>query len=298
MNKEKLFSYHSISLFALFILGEGIIVLPLKSADEYTFTGYLFTVLASLLLYTILLPLINCIFDEKRQGFLKKIITLSVCVFSLFCAAETFKEFISFTSKILLPNTKIYISVIIFVLISVYFLVKRQEDILKFNLLSFAFVAIAMIFFLFATLKSFNLRNIFIFSFPSFKTLYNQSMPYFKTFLFPSLLLPVWQALVFKKSRPATAFLGLAVGTVSLGVAILCSVLLFGPTLSGRLDFPYASAISTITVGRLFTRLDGFSYFIYLACALSKITTCLFVVKALLPFSLHRPLKAPKNQQT
>lgn len=282
MSKEKHFKSHSVALFALFFLGEGIILLPTNSANEYTFTGYLFCVLSGFIIYSALLPLLNYIFSKEKSSIIIKIIFYSICIFALFCAASTFKSFIFFASKILIPNTAKTISIIIFLLVLIFFFFKSEENILKFCLLSFSFVAIAILFFFFATLGNFNIRNIFVFSFPKLSTLYTQSMPYFRTTLVPSLLLPVWQVLVFKKIRPKEAFAGLLVGTVLLGICILCSVLLFGPQLAGNLDFPYASAVSTVTVGRLFTRLDGFSYYIYFTSALIKIISCLFIVKSLL----------------
>ena len=39
--------------------------------------------------------------------------------------------------------------------------------------------------------------------------------------------------------------------------------MLFGPTFAARIEYPYTAAVSTVSVGRLFTRMDYFSYFIY-----------------------------------
>ena len=55
--------------------------------------------------------------------------------------------------------------------------------------------------------------------------------------------------------------------------------MLFGAQMSGEFDYPYAMAISTVTFGNLFSRLDGFSYFIYFVTALIKITVCVDVIK-------------------
>ena len=64
-----------------------------------------------------------------------------------------------------------------------------------------------------------------------------------------------------------------------LGITILNSVLLFGIEFSGVLDYPYSSAGSTVTFGNLFTRMDGFLYFVYLASCIVKCAVGIFVIK-------------------
>ena len=79
------------------------------------------------------------------------------------------------------------------------------------------------------------------------------------------------------KVKRKTLTLGLSFGFFLLGIAILLSVMIFGAELSGRLDYPFFSAVSTVTIGKLFTRMDYLAYFIYFSSALIKITICLFV---------------------
>ena len=66
---------------------------------------------------------------------------------------------------------------------------------------------------------------------------------------------------------------------------LLCiagSILLFGPNLAGELDYAYSQYISTFTVGRLFTRLDFFAYFLFFITSISKIWVLGQTVKELL----------------
>lgn len=287
MKNKTLFFSHSVAVYALFILGNAVINLPLKNADEYTFLAFLVMSAVSVLLCVAVLPIADWVFSEKEPiiGAKKVLIGLlyvMVSVFALFCAGEAFYDFAKFAGEVLLPDTPRLIVFAVFLLVSVFFCSKRQEDTLKFFLLCSILCLVLILFFFFATAHNYSPRNIFIFNLPNFKTFILGIEPYFLKLLLPSLLLPVYQALIFKKSRQIVCICGTASGFIMLGLCILSSLLLFGAPLSARLDYPYAAAVSTVTVGRIFTRMDGFSYFIYFAASLCKITVCVFIIKSCL----------------
>lgn len=295
MKNKTLFFTHLVSVCALFILGNAVIILPQKNADEYTFLVYMAVAVISAVLCIGVLPLVNLVFSQDEiNSFSKKlllaILYIAVAVFALFCAGDTFYDFGKFAGEVLLPDTSRFIIFSVFLLAIAFFCSRRQEDSLKFFLLCFIFCLALIIFFFFATAHNYSPRNIFIFRLPSLKTFISGAKPYLSELLFPSLLLPVYQVLVFKKSRKTALFCGATSGFIILGLCILSSLLLFGADFAGRLDYPYAAAVSTITVGRLFTRMDGFSYFIYFSASLCKITVCVFIIKSCLK-RLDRLLK-------
>ena len=75
--------------------------------------------------------------------------------------------------------------------------------------------------------------------------------------------------------------IGVSGGCGLSALVLLNSVMLFGAELAGKFDYPYSAAISTISVGYLFSRMDGFSYFLGFACALVRIGVCITTVKSL-----------------
>ena len=56
------------------------------------------------------------------------------------------------------------------------------------------------------------------------------------------------------------------------------AAIVFGSDFAGKLKYPYASAISTVTLGNLFTRMDGFAYLIFFASVIVKITVCIKII--------------------
>lgn len=288
MNKKAVFYTHSAAITAIFIMGNAVINLPVKNADEYTFFSYLLTSLFSVAAILILTPLANWVFGEdgENTGILKKIVVFIFCfsaaVFAIFCAGDAFLDFGNFAKEILIASSEKGVIFLIFLAVSVFFVSRRQEDILKFALLGFWFCFLFILFFFFGAAENYDMRNIFIFSLPDLKTTFSQAKPYFLNPFLPTLLIPVYQAFVFRKIRKTALVFGAVSGYVMLGLCVLGSLLLFGPELAGRLDYPYASAVSTVTVGRIFTRLDGFSYIIYFVSSLIKVTVCSFIIRSCL----------------
>ena len=282
MKQKTVYFTHQISLYSLFIMGNAVIGLPQKSADEYTFLGFLVSATATILINLAVTPLICRLFSSDKNSFVKRYalpcLAWVTALFSLWCAADTFYDFISFISRIILPRTSPFLVTVVFLLLTVFFITRSKEATLKFSLLCFWGIAAVIVFFFIASVRDYNLQNIFIFSLPDLRQLYKQTTPYTINPLLPCLLLCVYNAVAFKKSRLKATALGIAVGYTLLGLCVLGSVLLFGPYTAGRLEFPYSAAVSTVTLGSLFTRMDGISYLLYFACALIRITVCGYII--------------------
>ncbi len=253
-------------LAVLFVLGESIINLPLKNANKLTFLGFIISLLLSLLVFYAVL----------RVDLLK----YPVLFVALYTVGNTFITFLNFISKNLLTKTPNFFILTIFLIPLLYFCFKKQNEILNFSLISGLLCGGLIIFFFFATFKDFNFENIYIYSFPNIKNLFSQSIMYIKSVTLPISVLALYAKQIGASKK--SAFGGVLVGNLFLLITIFNSILLFGTTFSGKLSYPYGSAISTVTFGNLFSRLDGFSYFIYFVAAVIKITVCIKVVKNIL----------------
>ncbi len=287
MKQKNVFQTHYTALSVLLVMGSGVITLPRSGADEYTFLAFILSAVAAVCLNFAAIPLVNFILKEGsgKMSALKS--AFSVTVYSalsiavLWLIKAGFEELAVFLKNALLGKTPISLIYILLAAVTLYFCMNRQESILKLALLSFwADLVLVAIFFIMA-MPNYNLRNIFIFRLPDFKTLLDQMKPYFTAAVLPSLLVPIYGGLIFKKSSPSAAF-NVGLGFVLLGATVLCPLLLFGAPFSGETDFPFLSAASTVTVGRLFTRLTGFAYFICFSTAIIKLTAGIFIIKSLL----------------
>ncbi len=277
--QRSIFSKSSAAAGALFVLGNAVMFYPTSSGGEFTLFGFLSAIAVGIPVYFCVIPVYNYVLSKKNRGVFGVIIRIAVYVIvavaSLFIASNSFESFIEFASQVILPKTSKIFLIITFLAVVIFFGFKRQEDTLKFSLISFCFTAIAIIFFFLASIGDYESDNI-ISSLPNLRELLGEAKPYFINPILPSLLLPFYYRLVFGENKNSGHW-GLIIGLIIFGLCILSAVLLFGTELSCRLSYPYASAISTISIGRLYTRLDGFSYFIYFASSLTKINICVFL---------------------
>lgn len=277
------FKWHTVSLVAMFVLGDAVIFLPTANANEFTFAAFLVSGACLAAVFLLSAVLIGGVVKLKaKDKLIKRLagIFLLACaaVFALFCAAKTFLVATDFVGRTILPQTAKWLIIAIFSGTLLYFVLKRREHLLKFSLLSIVVILAVVIFFVIAAMDQYDIRNMYIFKIPSFRQLGTQMIPYLVHMVLPAVILPIYLYFTFYEARTSVGTVGVVFGTALLGLCILSPVLLFGPTLAGSLDYPFSSAVSTVTVGRLFTRLDGFSYFVYFVCSLVKIIVCLSVV--------------------
>lgn len=263
---SEFYKKHFLGLSALFVLGNTVITAPKTNADQFNFLGFLVAGIISLAVYFLvyLLPF-------------NRITAVMGCLLALFCIGDAGISFIRFIHNNLLPETKPFFIVLPFILVLTFIAFKTNEMLFKFSVVSFLPVVAVILFFFFATLKDFNIKNIFIYELPNLEVFYKQTLPYIKSIALPSALLAFFSKTSgFKKGVSVSGF---AIGFVLLGITILNSVLLFGIEFSGVLDYPYSSAGSTVTFGNLFTRMDGFLYFVYLASCIVKCGVGIFAIK-------------------
>lgn len=280
MKRTSDYKIHFGLMSGLFVLGEGVILLPSAENGKYTVLGYLLALITLFLLYLAVMPLANLIFTKTADSRLKKlfccVLITTVAVYSLFCAANCFNAFFRFATAVLLPDSPRLFSLILLSLTAIYFSLKPKSVFLKFALIAFFLTSLTVIFLTLVSASNFDIKNIYIYSFPKLMPLFKSTLPFLRVVALPALLLPFFEAAVLGKSGYSKGF-GISIGSCLLGACLLCSVLIFSPELVGKLNYPYTLAVSTVTLGRLFTRADSLSYFVFFAAVTVKTSACLII---------------------
>ena len=132
MNKRLNVTPHIIALSALFVLGNGILFLPLKGAGEFTFLAFLISIPVLWLTFLIISFLWGKLSDARMSDSVFKRIIYALCllataVFSAFSSADTFKDIIEFSSVVMLPQTPKFYITVVFGLAVLYFLLKKNR---------------------------------------------------------------------------------------------------------------------------------------------------------------------------
>lgn len=299
MKEKASFEKHFAALAAIFLLGDAVIAMPYASSGRQAPAAFLLACAVAALLYGLIFALIKRLYPPHPGAFIQKtaasVLKPAVSVCALFAAAQSFGDFVRFVKTNLLPETPTPAVVVLFLITVACLAWQRQSVLLKFSLISFMVAAAAIVLFFILSSNQFDGNHIRLFRVFPLDDLWEQSFPFWRRLIFPACLLAVYHAVAFREVRPAGALGGLAVGFVLLGLCLLNSILIFGLPFAAKLRYPYASAVSTVSVGQLFTRMDGASYFVYFAGCLIRVTVCVNTVKTLL-FSSHEsalPNKPP-----
>lgn len=297
MTAEPTYNKHIASLAAIFVLGDGVIVLPSSDSGDYSLLGFFAGAASAVLLYFAAVLLTNRLVCKPRKSpalrLFSVVLSILAAAYALYNAGLAFIRCTDFADKILLPETSEFLIAAVFIIAAVYLATRRREVILKLALIAVIISAAAILVFFLLSSADFKAENIAFHEAPSLKGLINSAKPYFINVALPALLIPVYSRLLMGKSRVCAPFAGLATGLATELICLLESLLLFGAPLAVRLSFPLAAAVSTVTVGPLFTRMDGIVYCLFFVTALIKTAVCMKLAFVALSRGrcLHRPAK-------
>lgn len=294
MEKQSGFKTHLMFLCAMMILGQSISIFPIK-LDENAVFHYLFSFFTGLFFMIISSFATKQFFALKRNTPLKKavcvIVYLRIAVYGFVTFADCLFDFKEVISKVLFFSSG-FIGVLIFCGAVFCFLAHRQENILKFSLISAVFCLAVILFFGIFLFENYHFKNLYIKELPEIKTTVSGVVPLLRKIFLPTGLLYFYKHFTGLCCRKGVLIKGYILGGIFLSAALLCPILIFGTEFIGELEFPFNSAVTTLSIGRLFSRLDGIMYVVYFISALLKSVVCLFVgIKSLKEVAIILDLK-------
>ena len=180
-----------------------------------------------------------------------------------------FSEYTDFIYGAVMTRADMWVIKAVFAFCVYFFAVSKKTAIYKFSLLAAVLASTVFIILFFLSAKTFDTHNLRgVFSITDFSLA--QTADYFVKMFLPTVLCIMFIGKSDKKLSVFSAILGALYSIVLCLVVILDSVLSFGLPFAAKLSYPYISDISTVTVGSLFTRMDGFAYFAFFACYIVK----------------------------
>lgn len=269
------YTMHSACLAAVVTIGDAIIYLPSEYRGEAMLPGFLIASAAAVLIF--LASHFLCVYSSGGAIYKKVLFTvlaLILSVYALRSGAHCLLVFAGFADKILLPDGGKFIAAFIFLFTAAVLSLKNRIVLLKLSFIAAPLVAVSAVLFLLLTAKDLEADNIAIGSFLHLKELYGGAAYFFSEISLPAALIPPYFVINEKKPRLSAGLAGLCAGLVVTAAACTVSVLLFGARMSARLPFPLAGAVSTVTVGPLFTRMDWIVYGVFFISAVIKAAFC------------------------
>jgi len=259
-----------VSLSAMFLLGSAVLFIPISHAKEGDLVPFVVSFAVSLGFYFLWSFLADRFYKTSKENIYGKVaapVIIGVCL-----AAEiiTTRNFVSYIfNDVLVENTKISV-LSVFASIVFFVVLKGEKPLSKFSVLALVFCFLSIIVLFFASVDNFssgNVKSLFAGNTEDF--LINSGRYFVRVFLCP-LVFAFYSRRSFNEENKKSDFLGFFIGFLMLSLCYLNAGLIFSLPYAARLDFAYPLSISVVSVGNLFTRMDGFAYFIIFFSCLIK----------------------------
>lgn len=278
------------ALTAVFIIGNTIINLPFGRGIEGAVSGFILCVAASIPLF-FMLSRVQRSLNGKSLGnsteyifgkITGRALSILFSAFCMLCAVACMRNFLSFADNQILPFGKTLLPSVLFTALAVVLCFVKKAAVIKLAFISFILTVAAEIFLLLCSLSQMSIDNLMpILGTDITDTLY-QAISYFAmSFAQCTVLLAFFMGYT-KSEENHTYKAGVLAGAAVLILCLVHTLSVFGFSYTGTLRFPYALAMSTVTVGDKFIRLEGFSYLIYFFCCLIKTAVCIISAREVL----------------
>ena len=277
MGKE--YSFHKVCIAAIFFFDTIALHIPLSSAKDGELSALIIAVAFSVLLYFLWYFIADRLYKSRNDNYILKAICYFVIAFLIYtntAAAKSFTDYMN--EEVLIKNARIFI-LLLFSAICIYMVSKTNEVLAKSVLLLFVFIIVVMAIMLVVSFKNF--EAVKFEELVKGKVVKRSFVYLYKAFLFP-LALAVFSRFAFYNVSIKKDVLGLLLGAGLILVCFFSSVATFTLKFASKIDYAYHMSISVVNIGELYTRMDGFAYFIFFFSSLIRCAVCGFGIKMLL----------------
>lgn len=255
------YTLHILAASVLFTLGNAIILMPSFNLLELGLSFVLS--LAVICVASLLIKL------GQKNKFMFCCVSVTVIVAAIYGAVITFLDYIFFLKAEQTSQIGIVWTSIVLAVVCIYFATRQLSAIYKYCLFAVALVVLIMLVCIFGGIKVFDYDNFGQSKWNSLSFVKN-----YLSFFLPVIVLP-FGVKSYNQSLKPLAF-GVMGGFLLLGIATLQTVLTLGENFN--VSYPYLKAVSVISSGSLFTRLDGLVWFLFFVSSVVKTTICIKTV--------------------
>lgn len=214
---------------------------------------------------------------EGKKGFFFILLSLVTVASAIFVAAETVSELAFFVGEAVLPRLPWLLAGALLIALSSYLASKGAVAVKKFSLIAFVWVSMSVLLLFLLSLRSFKSDGATELLSSAREFTVRGSADAFAKIFAPAVIAVIY----ISASRDGGGAVGSALGGALLAVCFLNVLLLLGSDVGETEAYPYATAVSTVTSGKIFARMEGFVYLICCAAATVRVSVCLSLVSVL-----------------
>ncbi len=276
--------HHPVALIGLFILGNLIISFPKGQGQNEGLTGFLACLLISLLLCVVTARLPSCtpafgtrMLADCKHRVWAKLLTVLLLAFCFICYANCCLDYIRLVDEVRLPQTHTVVIAVLFLALTAFFaqMHRQMTDIFCLvSLLAVVLIAVGMLLLSLPDMDS----ELFVSGLGiSASGTFRQGLSFY-VHSFGQLIFPIlYIGFQDRKSAFFCQTRGLLCGGGVFLICLLQVLFLLGSGVLNRVSFPYAAATGSITLGNAYSRMDGWTYYLYFVCSFLKASVILTV---------------------
>ena len=279
---EKDFSFGKLCLAALFVFGESALYIPYTNAGNGVLVSLVIAALSGTLLYFFWYFSASRFFELKKKSISLYVYCLVLSGAAVFVSGLTAFGFIKYLSKeILIKSPRFFLVLILAAL--VFFAVKCGEKALsKFSVLTFVFCVLCIIIMFAVSSRNFNKEYLSDAVKGSLGDIFGQGLTVFVKVFLDTAVFAAFSRFAFSGKGLKYDVWGIVIGSILIALCLINGVLTFSLKTATELKFAYSYSIGVISVGNLFTRMDGFTYFVFFFSCLVKTAICGITLKLML----------------
>ncbi len=222
----------------------------------------------------------------KNKPFISWVLFLGLSVAILISLTFCLLNLSAYVSGVMLKGSSIALPFIAFLGLSVVLAFSKREKLFKFSLLIFPLFTVLILLMFGFSLPFAQIKYLIPYKEP---TLFGALGAFIRYFLyFISSLLPL--SVLGKNIKNPPMALSFIFGLGFVLISFLNTLLVFGSEFASTLIYPYSSAVSTASIGHIFSRLDIFLYIVCFFCGLIKAAVCLFSFRVILKQKIKKIL--------
>ena len=228
----------------------------------------------------------SAVFEKEEKKGVSKIIftlfSLLTAVAAIYVASLTVKDFSFFVGEVMLLKLPALAVGAVFIALCSYLATEGGRTIKKFSFLSILIVFVSATVLFALAFESFETDRILDIIRSARNIRAEGVISTFSTVFAPAVIAVIYISAEGRgEKRGLSAFLGAIMAILILAVCFLNVFLLLGGSLGSSEDYPYATAVSTVTAGKLFARMEGFSYMMYYSSGVARVSLCIALISLL-----------------
>ncbi len=276
-------SKNFVFLLAAVIVGESVVSYPFSgNIGNDLLGGILGIVFAALSVVALKYGRKKLTVSDPR---LKAFLLLAVAAFSALSFSICLFKFSEYAGRVMLNTSSLVLPAISFIILIAFTVKKGIRVIFKLGSVLFFLSAVFILLTFALSLPYIEMKYLSFYKTPTIGGFFYSFVSTFTTALIAALPM----LFLSKEQKTKVVLWGFVLGGGAVLVCLINTLGVFGAEFANTLSFPYSSAVSTASVGKIFSRMDPFLYCTCFFTCLMKCSVCLYaIISALkkLPFKI------------